>query len=128
MKQVVDSSGWLEFFADGSNAVAFAEPLATPADLIVPVITIYEVFKVVMRQRGENAALQAIALMRQGTVVDLDESIALSAAKLSLMHKTPMADSIMLATAQQFQALLWTQDDDFEGIPGVRYFPKTVTV
>ncbi len=128
MKQVVDSSGWLEFFADGSNAIAFAEPLATPADLIVPVITIYEVFKVVMRQRGENAALQAIALMRQGTVVDLDESIALSAAKLSLMHKIPMADSIILATAQQFQALLWTQDDDFEGIPGVRYFPKTVTV
>lgn len=127
MKQVVDSSGWLEFFADGPNATAFAEPLANPADLIVPVITIYEVFKVVMRQRGENAALQAIALMRQGTVVNLDESVALSAAKLSLTYKTPMADSIILATAQQHQAQLWTQDDDFENIPGVRYFLKTIT-
>jgi toxin FitB len=127
MKQVVDSSGWLEFFADGPNAAAFAEPLATPVDLIVPVITIYEVFKVVMRQRGENAALQAIALMRQGTVVDLDEPTALLAAKLSLTYKTPMADSIILATAQQYQAQLWTQDDDFENIPGVRYFLKTIT-
>jgi len=125
MKQVVDSSGWLEFFADGPNAAAFTEPLATPADLIVPVITIYEVFKVVMRQRGENSALQAVALMRQGTVVDLDEPTALLAAKLSLTYKTPMADSIILATAQQHQAQLWTQDDDFENIPGVRYFSKT---
>lgn len=128
MKHVVDSSGWLEFFADGPNAALFAEPLADATQLIVPVITLYEVFKVVMRQRGENAALQAIALMRQGTIIDLDESVALSAAKLSLTHKTPMADSIILATAQLFQAMLWTQDDDFEKIPGVRYAPKAVKV
>ncbi|NJD38790.1 MAG: type II toxin-antitoxin system VapC family toxin [Geobacter sp.] len=125
MKQVVDSSGWLEFFADGPNAAAFAAPLAKPADLIVPVITIYEVFKAVFRQRGEHEALQAIALMRQGTVIDLNEQIALLAAKLSLTYKTPMADSIILATAQQYQAQLWTQDDDFQNIPGVRYFSKT---
>lgn len=128
MKHVVDSSGWLEFFADGPNADLFAEPLADATQLIVPVITIYEVFKVVMRQRSENDALQAIALMRQGAVIDLDEPTALLAAKLSLLHKTPMADSIILATAQIFEAQLWTQDDDFKNIPGVYYLKKTAKV
>jgi len=124
MKYVVDSSGWLEFFADGPNAGFFEEPLAEASCLIVPVITIYEVFKIVMRQRGENAALQTVALMKQGTVIDVDENLALEAAKLSLEFKTPMADSIILATARIHQAELWTQDEDFESIPGVRYFPK----
>ena len=124
MKRIVDSSGWLEFFADGPNAAVFAVPLADAAQLFVPVITIHEVFKVVMRQRSEHDALQAIALMRQGTVIDINETIALESAKLSLKYKTPMADSMILATAIQYNAELWTQDVDFINIPGVKYIPK----
>lgn len=126
MKRIIDSSGWLEFFADGPNADVFADQLQDASKLLVPVITIYEVFKVVMRQRSENDALQAIALMRQGAVIDLNECIALDAAKLSLKYKTPMADSIILATALQYNAELWTQDVDFISIPGVRYITKKV--
>jgi predicted nucleic acid-binding protein len=124
MKRVIDSSGWLEYFADGPNADVFATPLMDISKLLVPVITIYEVFKIVMRQRSENDALQAVALMRQGTIIDFNEVIALSAAKLSLKYKIPMADSIILATALQNNAELWTQDVDFIDIPGVRYIPK----
>lgn len=121
---IVDSSGWLEYFADGPNADLFAVPLGKSAELLVPSITLYEVFKIVCRQRGEDAALQAVAMMQQGKVVELSSSIALLAAKLSLEVKTPMADSIILATAQIHAAQLWTQDNDFEGISGVRFFPK----
>lgn len=121
---IVDSSGWLEYFADGPNADLFAVPLGKSAELLVPSITLYEVFKIVCRQRGEDAALQAVAMMHQGKVVELSSSIALLAAKLSLEVKTPMADSIILATAQIHTAVLWTQDNDFEGISGVNYFPK----
>ena len=124
MKRIVDSSGWLEFFADGPNAAVFAVPLADASQLFVPVITIYEVFKVVMRLRSEHDALQAIALMRQGTVIDINETIALESAKLSLKYKTPMADSMILATAIRYNAELWTQDVDFINIPGVKYIPK----
>lgn len=121
---IVDSSGWLEYFADGPNADLFAVPLCESAELLVPSITLYEVFKIVCRQRGEDAALQAVAMMQQGKVVELSSSIALLAAKLSLEVKTPMADSIVLATAQIHAAQLWTQDNDFAGISGVRFFPK----
>jgi predicted nucleic acid-binding protein len=121
---IVDSSGWLEYFADGPNADLFTAPLGNSAELLVPSITLYEVFKIVCRQRGEDAALQAVAMMQQGKVVELSSSIALLAAKLSLDLKTPMADSIILATAQIHVAVLWTQDNDFEGISGVNYFPK----
>ena len=121
---VVDSSAWLDYFADGPNAAAFAEPLCDPATLIVPVITLYEVFKVVLRQRGEDAALQAVALMQQGTVVELTAPLALEAARTSAESGLPMADSIILATARQYDATLWTQDDHFKGIESVRYLPK----
>ena len=121
---IVDSSGWLEYFADGPNADRFAAPLGNVAELLVPSITLYEVFKVVCRQRGEDAALQAVAMMQQGKVIELSSSIALLAAKLSLDLKIPMADSIILATAQIHNAVLWTQDDDFKGLSGVRYFPR----
>jgi predicted nucleic acid-binding protein len=121
---IVDSSGWLEYFADGPNADWFAPALGNSAELLVPSITLYEVFKVVCRQRGEDAALQAVAMMLQGRVIELSSSIALLAAKLSLDVRTPMAGSIILATAQTHAAVLWTQDNDFEGIFGVKYFPK----
>jgi predicted nucleic acid-binding protein len=119
---VVDSSGWLEFFADGPNAEEFAAPLKDKAALVVPSITIYEVFKVVCRQRGEDAALQATALMQQGMVIELSSSLAMVAAKTSLELALPMADSIILATARLSNAILWTQDEHFSGLPGVRYF------
>jgi len=121
---VVDSSGWLEYFADGENADFFAEPLADVPALIVPAISVFEVFKRVLAQRGEAAALQASALMQQGQVVPLDASLAMVAARLSHEAKLPMADSLMLATARQFDAVLWTQDADFADIPGVRYVAK----
>jgi predicted nucleic acid-binding protein len=121
---VVDSSGWLEYFGNGSNADFFAPPLADTGALIVPAISILEVFKRVLVQRNEAAALQAAALMQQGRVIPLDEALALSAAKLSVDLKLPMADSIMLATARGFEAVLWTQDADFENLPGVRYVVK----
>jgi len=121
---VVDSSAWLEFFADGPNAGQFAKPITDLARLIVPSITLLEVFKRVLQQRDANAALRAVAAMRQGRVVDLDVEMALSAAKLGLTHKLPLADSVILATARKHQATLWTQDADFEGLEGVRYFSK----
>ncbi|MCJ7708998.1 MAG: type II toxin-antitoxin system VapC family toxin [Anaerolineales bacterium] len=120
---VVDSSAWLEFFADGPNASLMAPAIQKASELIVPTISIYEVFKRVLQQRDESQALQAVALMEQGTIVDLSASLALSAAKLSFDLKLPMADSVMLATARAFDALLWTQDADFEGMKGVKYLP-----
>ena len=121
---VVDSSGWLEYFADGPNVDFFAPPIEDTAQLIIPTISIYEVFKRVLQQRGEGEALQAIAVLAQGQVVELDTSLALNAARLSVDHKLPMADSIMLATAQAHDATLWTQDADFKTIPGVKYIEK----
>ncbi len=118
---VVDSSGWLEYFADGPNADFFAKAVENIEELVIPVITIYEVFKRVHQQRSEGDALQVVALMEQGQVVNLDTTLALSAAKISLELKVPMADSIILATAQSSNATLWTQDVDFKGIDGVQY-------
>jgi predicted nucleic acid-binding protein len=121
---VVDSSGWLEYLADGPNADFFAKSIVAIADLLVPTLSLYEVFKRVLQQRGEGDALQAVALMQQGRIVELSVSLALSAGRISLNEKIPMADSIMLATARSHGATLWSQDSDFENIPGVRYIAK----
>ena len=120
---VVDSSGWLEFFADGPNADVFAPVIQRTGELAVPTISLYEVFKRVLQQRGESEALVAAALMQQGMVIDLDGALALSAAKIAADAKLPMADAIMLASAQALGATLWTQDADFADIEGVRYVP-----
>ena len=121
---LVDSCGWLEYFADGPNAEFFAKPLFKTKELIVPTICIHEVFKSVLRQRGEELALKVIAIMEQATVVDLDMHIAMMSARISHDLKIPMADSIVLATARKYRATLWTQDSDFEGIPDVKYIKK----
>jgi predicted nucleic acid-binding protein len=121
---VVDSSAWLEYFADGPNAAAFAKPIESPATLLVPTLSLFEVFKRICQQRDEEAALRAVAMMEQGRVVDLDRVTALEAARLSLAHGIPMADSVMLATAQRGKATLWTQDADFDGLAGVKYFAR----
>ena len=121
---VVDSSGWLEYFADGPNSDFFSTAIEDTSHLIVPSISLTEVFKVVLRQREESEALQAVALMQQGKVVSLDVFLSLSAAKLGVELKLPLADSIILATARAYDATVWTQDSDFEGIDGVEYQPK----
>jgi len=121
---IVDSSGWLAYFADEPNAKHFLTPLNDTASLVVPTVTIYEVFKVVLRESSENEALQAAVAMRKGTVVDLTALLAIAASKLSLEHNLPMADSIILATAKEFDATIWTQDSDFMNIGDVKYFPK----
>ena len=118
------TSGWLEYFADGPNADFFAAPIQNLAELVVPALSLYQVFERVLQQRGEGDALQAIAVMIQGQAVDLDVDLALGAAKVSVELGLPMADSVMLATAQAHGALLWTQDRDFEGIDGARYIEK----
>ena len=117
---VVDSSAWLEYFADTDQADFFEEVLADPENLIVPVITIYEVFKKVLRERGENEALQVASQMQAGTIVDLTQSLALEAAR----HPLPLADSLIYATTIRWNAELWTQDEHFKDLPNVRYFPK----
>ena len=122
---VVDSSGWLEYFADAPNAKFFANPIIDTERLVVPTISLLEVFKRVLVQRGENTALQTVAHMRQGKVVPLDTEIALLAAKLGAGHKLPLADSVILATARLHGATLWTQDADIKNIEGVRYVTKS---
>jgi len=121
---VVDSSAWLEYLADGPNASFFAPAVENARELVVPSIAILEVFKRVFQQRGENDALQAVALMQVGRIVDLDAGLALSAAKLSAELKLPVADSIIVATARAHRATIWTQDADFEKLPNVKYRPK----
>lgn len=120
---VVDSSGWLEYFADGPNARQFLPPLRDSSKLIVPVVTIYEVFKVVLRERGENEALLAAAVMQKGTVVEVTAKLAIEAAALGAKLGLPLADSLILATARAHSAIIWTQDADFRSMPNVKYFP-----
>jgi predicted nucleic acid-binding protein len=120
---IVDSSAWLEYFADGPNAAFFAPAIAATEKLVVPTLSLYEVFKRVLQQRNEDDALMAVATMQQGTVVDLDADIALSAARISIDNRLAMADSVMLATARTFEAMLWTQEEHFKGLTGVKCRP-----
>jgi len=122
---LVDSSGWIEYFTDGPNASRFAPAIEQPKDLVVPSLSVLEVYRWMLRIHGEGPAVQAIALMRQGTEIPLDGALALQAAQLGLQWKLPLADSVMLATALAHQATLLTQDADFEGIPAVTFVPKT---
>jgi predicted nucleic acid-binding protein len=118
---VVDSSGWLEFFGDGNNADFFSAPLSDAPSLIVPVITVYEVFKRVLLDRGEGPALEAVALMQQGEVVELTSASAIEAARFSVEASLPMADAIILSMARARGATFWTQDAHFEGMADVKY-------
>ena len=121
---VVDSSAWLEYLGDGPNAAEFAVPIEATENLVVPVLTLFEVFKRVYQLNGETTALNVIGIMLQGRVVDLTASLALDAARLSLETGLPMADSIILATARAEDAVLWTQDAHFEGCEKVEYRAK----
>ncbi len=117
---VVDSSCWLEYLADTERAKHFARAIEDSQNLIVPVISIYEVFKKVLRESGEDQALQVASVMQGGHVVNVDTSLALEAAQ----YKMPLADSLIYAVAIRYDATLWTQDEDFKDLPKVRYFPK----
>ena len=118
---LVDSCGWLEYFADGPNADFYAAALEDPGSLLVPTICLLEVFKRVYQQRGEDAALQAAAAMHQGLIVPLDAVIALRAARIGSDLQLPLADSVILATARTYHGVIWTQNAHFKGLEGVRY-------
>ena len=124
MNVVVDSSGWIEFFVDGPDGTWFAQAIRDASELIVPSITVLEVYRYVLRQRGRQDALQAATTMRQGRVVDLDEGLAIEAAELGVSLKLPLADSVIYATTLATEAELWTQDADFEGLEFVRFRAK----
>ncbi len=118
---VVDSSAWLEYFADGPNAPYFTKAILKTNELVVPTIVVHEVFKKVLRERGEDEALRIAAVLQQGQVADLDVRVALDAARLGAELELPLADAAILATTRAYDAVLWTQDADFEGMEGVRY-------
>lgn len=121
---VVDSSGWIEYLQDGVNADAFAPAIENGDSMIVPVMVVFEVFKFMLRTCGEKRAHTVAVAMRQGQLVEIDDVLALAAARISVDHGLAMADSFILATARAHGATLWTQDDDFEGLPDVRFFSK----
>jgi predicted nucleic acid-binding protein len=121
---LVDSCGWLEYLADGPNASFFAPAIEHTDNLIVPTLCILEVFKRVLQQKGEDAALQAAALMQQGQVIDLDSTITVTAAKVSHEMKLPLADAVTVATARILNAVIWTQDSDLKGVEGVKFVNK----
>ena len=121
---IVDSSAWLAYFANEPSAADFAPAIEAVDRLVVPAVCLLEVFKIVARQRGEGDALQAVAVMQQGLVVDLDGALALSAARVGLDHRLPLADSIVYATARSLGGVVWTQDEDFDGLLDVQYIPK----
>ena len=122
--QVVDASGWIEVLTNGPQADRFLEVLDDETSLIVPAITVFEVFKWILREHSEAQAIQAIALMQRGKVVDFDSSIAIAAAQLSHALRLPMADSIILTTARQHQARLFSMDADFKGLADVELILK----
>jgi predicted nucleic acid-binding protein len=121
---VVDSSAWLSYFAGDGNARIFAKPIEALDKLLVPSITITEVFKSVLRQRNEDAALEVVAHMEQGTVIALDGELAINAAVFGVELKLPLADSIIYAIGRKYDAVIWTQDTDFNGLENVKYYPK----
>jgi toxin FitB len=121
---VIDSSGWLEYFIGGENANFFAPAIEDIANVIVPTISIFEVFKRTLVEKNREDALEAVALMYDGKIIDLDREIALVAAELSFKLKLPMADSIVLATARAYNATVWSQDEHFKDIPGIKFFAK----
>jgi predicted nucleic acid-binding protein len=121
---VVDSSAWLSYLAGEASAKHFSGAIEDAANLVVPTVCLLEVFKVIARQRGDGDALQAVALMQQSEVVPLDSNLAILAAKVSVESRLPLADSVVYATALHAGAVLWTQDNDFDGLPDVKYYPK----
>jgi predicted nucleic acid-binding protein len=122
---VVDSSGWIEFLANDPNASAFEPQIDPPTELVIPTIVLVEVLRWLRAHGRADEAEETLAAMARARVVPLTISIASLAAELGIRHRLPLADSIVYATAQSLGMELWTQDKDFEGLPGVRYLPKS---
>ena len=123
-ENLVDSCGWLEYFADDSNADFYAPAIEDTENLVVPSLCLAEVFKILLRERDEDIAWSAISAMQKGNIVDLNADIALEAANVGLIYKLPLADSIIYATAKRRSALIWTQDEHFSKLPDVKYTHK----
>ena len=121
---LVDSSAWLEYFADGPNASFFESPITRKSELIVPTVVIFEVCKRILQQRGEEESLRAVSALHGGTIIAISAELAVLAAGLSYELKLPMAHSLILATAQAHNAVIWTQDADFRGLPNVKFRPS----
>ena len=121
---LVDSSGWMEYWIEGPQAEVFSEAIEDTRQLIIPTVCLYEIFKKIIQMFDEKKALEAVSIMEQGRVVVFDDQLAVMSAKYSHELKLPMADSIILATARQHKAIIWTQDADFKDLPDVKYFPK----
>jgi predicted nucleic acid-binding protein len=122
--RVIDSSGWLEWFADGPLAGQYQRFLEKPREILLPAIVVYEVYKILKRERGEEMALLALGQMQQSEVVVLDATLALHAADLSLRRGLAMADAIVYATARMHDGELVTSDADLKGLDGVVFLPK----
>ncbi len=121
---LVDSSGWIEYFTAGGNADFFAEPIHDVERLLVPTLCIYEVFKRLLAEQDEDAALLSVGLMSYGREAELSRAIAMEAAQISRELKLAMADSVILATARVNNATLWTQDAHFKDMESVKYIEK----
>ena len=121
MRLLVDSSGWIEYFSSGALAERYGSYLTRPANLITPTVVVYEVYKKIKRERGEELALRATARLTATEVIPLTESIALLAADVSLQYGLAMADAIVYATARDQNAQVLTSDADLKDLPGVVY-------
>ena len=121
---VLDSSCWLEFLMGTARADLFASIIDSPADLRVPVITVYEVIKKIRRELGDDVASNAVVLMQRSPIIDIDLRLVMN----GLTNRLPVADSLIYATAQSIGAVVWTQDQHFAGLPSVKLFEKSTTV
>ena len=121
---VVDSSGWVEYFFDSPRADLFATAVENVTELFVPVVSIYEVHKILSRKLPAGAVASCLDVMRLGRVLDLTDRRAVAAADIAGTHKLAMADAVIYSMAREFDATLWTQDVDYEGLAGVKFFPK----
>ena len=121
---LVDTCGWLEYLAGTENAKNFEKEILDTKSLIVPTIVIYEVFKKVTLDFNEDTALEVVAELKQGQVIEVNETISIYAAKLSIEKKLPMADALIYATGLLNDAIILTQDNHFEGLAGVSHFKK----
>ncbi|MBV6421563.1 MAG: hypothetical protein DAHOPDDO_02838 [Ignavibacteriaceae bacterium] len=121
---LVDSSAWMEYFADGKNAKHFAPMIQDLKNLVESIINVSEVYKKISQHRDENSAIQAIAVMQQAEVLEITSQIAIEGSKISIQNKIPMADSLIIASARSVGAKIWTQDYNFKGIDNVLFFKK----
>jgi len=121
---IIDSSGWLEYFIGGPNSDFFSKAIKNNPEIIIPAIILYEIWKKIAREKGEDTAIELVAQLKRYEIVPLDENLSIYAAKISSEYRLAMADSIIYATAKKYNAILWTQDSDFKDLKNVRYIEK----